>query len=234
MDKKILIVLTIAVLAVLFASFLIYDGGIKDDTKRVETIEDLYSALESGSAVRLDADITFTEVHKSSKNINWDLYVPAGAESELDLNGHTLNCVSTWGIKVFGKLTIYGDGKVINSNENNSVVVGSAGSADALLIIRGGYYDNIGDSETVLARDGGHVEIYDGTFTSKIPDVTYSNGCVLNIEDQSKSVILAYGGTYIGYDPSRGDNNSGHSTFVAEGYESVSVGDKTYTVKPKA
>jgi hypothetical protein len=86
----------------------------------------------------------------------------------------------------------------------------------------------------VLARDGGHVEIYDGTFTSKIPDVTYSNGCVLNIEDQSKSVILAYGGTYIGYDPSRGDNNSGHSTFVAEGYESVSVGDKTYTVKPKA
>lgn len=196
----------------------------------VTTCDELYSALEKGSDVVLDADMTFTENHFSFSR-NWDLYVPEGTVSTLDLNGHSLTCGSTWGIKVFGDLTITGEGNVINKYNVNTVVAGAAKTPDAILRIYGGYYNNTGDSETILARDGSTVEIYGGTFTSRVPSVTYSNGCVLNIEDKSTSTILVYGGKFIGYDPATGDGATGRSTFVAEGYVSEMTSDKVFEVK---
>ncbi|MCQ2071278.1 MAG: hypothetical protein MJZ68_09125 [archaeon] len=214
------------------------DGHDKEPEKEPEvdlrahvaTCDELYSALEKGSDVVLESDMVFTEKHISLSR-NWDLYVPEGTVSTLDLNGHSITCVSTWGIKVFGDLTIKGGGDVINRYTVNSVVAGAAKTSDAVLRIYGGSYNNLGDSETILARDGSSVEIYGGTFTSKVPSVTYSNGCVLNIEDKSTSKITVYGGRFLGYDPATGDGATGRSTFVAEGYVSEMISEKVFEVK---
>lgn len=211
------------------------DDDNKDDRPRqanattATTIEQLDAALKNGDDVTLGTDLEFTVGNHIVSKGNWDLTVPAGVESTLDLNGHSLSFVSTWGIKVFGKLTITGQGYVKNSYSVNSVVLGAAGSSDAELIIVDGTYSNEGDSECVLARDGAHVSIYGGDFSSIRPNVAYSNGFLLNLEDYSASTITVYGGTFHGFNPERGDNQV-EGSYVADGYVSTDTGDSIYVV----
>ena len=141
----------------------------------------------------------------------------------------------------------------------NDIAVKASGS-DTNVTITGGYYDggNGGNNICVYAMDGATVTIQGGTFTvgsdasGEGNSVVESNGgnivieggffytnynwhgfyYVLNQKNDNPGTITVKGGTFVNYDPSKGDDNLGGS-FVADGYSVVSEkhGDDTwYTV----
>ena len=141
----------------------------------------------------------------------------------------------------------------------NDIAVKASGS-DTNVTITGGYYDggNGGNNICVYAMDGATVTIQGGTFTvgsdaSRAGNsVVESNGgnivieggffytnynwngfyYVLNQKNDNPGTITVKGGTFVNYDPSKGDDNLGGS-FVADGYSVISEkhGDDTwYTV----
>ena len=139
-----------------------------------------------------------------------------------------------------------------------AVLVSGAGTD---VTITGGYYDGGkgGDNRCVQVDTGAKVTIKDGTFTvggdatglgnSVIlcnggtvvieggffyTDYAYSNFYyVLNQQNSNPGTITVKGGTFVNYDPSKGDDNLG-GNFVAEGYDVITEtkanGDKWYTV----
>ena len=141
----------------------------------------------------------------------------------------------------------------------NDIAVKASGS-DTNVTITGGYYDggNGGNNICVYAMHGATVTIQGGTFTVGSDakgagnSVVESNGgnivieggffytnynwrgfyYVLNQKNDNPGTITVKGGTFVNYDPSKGDDNLGGS-FVADGYSVVSEkhGDDTwYTV----
>ena len=147
---------------------------------------------------------------------------------------------------------------VVALNPNDIAV--KASGRDTNVTITGGYYDggNGGNNICVYAMNGATVTIQGGTFTvgsdaSRAGNsVVESNGgnivieggffytnynwrgfyYVLNQKNDNPGTITVKGGTFVNYDPSKGDDNLGGS-FVADGYSVVSEkhGDDTwYTV----
>ena len=147
---------------------------------------------------------------------------------------------------------------VVALNPNDIAV--KASGQDTNVTITGGYYDggNGGNNICVYAMDGATVTIQGGTFTVGSDasgagnSVVESNGgnivieggffytnynwrgfyYVLNQKNDNPGTITVKGGTFVNYDPSKGDDNLGGS-FVANGYSVVSEkhGDDTwYTV----
>ena len=141
----------------------------------------------------------------------------------------------------------------------NDIAVKASGS-DTNVTITGGYYDggNGGNNICVYAMNGATVTIQGGTFTvgsdakGEGNSVVESNGgnivieggffytnynwrgfyYVLNQKNDNPGTITVKGGTFVNYDPSKGDDNLG-GNFVANGYSVVSEkhGDDTwYTV----
>ena len=141
----------------------------------------------------------------------------------------------------------------------NDIAVKASGS-DTNVTITGGYYDggNGGNNICVYAMNGATVTIQGGTFTVGSDangagnSVVESNGgnivieggffytnynwrgfyYVLNQKNDNPGTITVKGGTFVNYDPSKGDDNLGGS-FVADGYSVISEkhGDDTwYTV----
>ena len=93
----------------------------------------------------------------------------------------------------------------------------------------GGDADGAGNS-TVYATGGANVEIYGGFFKSEC--AWAGKYYVLNQNNTNPGTITVYGGTFVNYDPSTGDDNLGGS-FVAEGYKVISEAhgaDTWYTV----
>ena len=147
---------------------------------------------------------------------------------------------------------------VVALNPNDIAV--KASGQDTSVTITGGYYDggNGGNNICVYAMNGATVTIQGGTFTvgsdasGEGNSVVESNGgniiieggffytnynwhgfyYVLNQKNDNPGTITVKGGTFVNYDPSKGDDNLGGS-FVADGYSVVSEkhGDDTwYTV----
>ena len=147
---------------------------------------------------------------------------------------------------------------VVALNPNDIAV--KASGQDTSVTITGGYYDggNGGNNICVYAMNGATVTIQGGTFTVGSDasgagnSVVESNGgnivieggffytnynwrgfyYVLNQKNDNPGTITVKGGTFVNYDPSKGDDNLGGS-FVADGYSVVSEkhGDDTwYTV----
>ena len=141
----------------------------------------------------------------------------------------------------------------------NDIAVKASGS-DTNVTITGGYYDggNGGNNICVYAMDGATVTIQGGTFTvgsdasragnsaveSNGGNIVIEGGFfytnynwngfyyVLNQKNDNPGTITVKGGTFVNYDPSKGDDNLGGS-FVADGYSVISEkhGDDTwYTV----
>lgn len=85
-------------------------------------------------------------------------------------------------------------------------------------------------NSTVYATGGANVEIYGGFFKSEC--AWGGKYYVLNQNNTNPGTITVYGGTFVNYDPSTGDDNLGGS-FVAEGYKVISEAhgaDTWYTV----
>ncbi len=156
-----------------------------------------------------------------------------------------------------GKSTV--DAGIVATNPNAIAVKAIGTSAD--VTINGGFFDGGegGNNIGVCAANGAKVTINGGTFTvggdadGYGNSVVYSQGgtivinggffytnCsyggryyVLNQSNGNPGTITVYGGTFVNYDPSTGDDNLG-GNFVAEGYivtsEKQANGDVWYTV----
>lgn len=142
----------------------------------------------------------------------------------------------------------------------NDVAVNVSGNGTSVTIT-GGYYDGGegGNNRCVQVNTGATVTIKDGTFTvgkdasGTGNSVVLCNGGTVNIEggffytdynwrgffyvlnqqNSTPGTITVKGGTFVNYDPSKGDDNLG-GNFVASGYsvitETKANGDKWYTV----
>ena len=105
----------------------------------------------------------------------------------------------------------------------------------ATVTIKGGTFtvgaDANGSGNSVIESFGGNIVIEGGFFQT---DYNW-NGFyyVLNQNNNKPGTITVKGGTFVNYDPSKGDDNLG-GNFVAEGYsvirEDKANGDKWYTV----
>lgn len=172
----------------------------------------------------------------------------------IDLNGHTLTNVGTgFAFTVSGSdthLTL----KDSSEKQSGTIYGGKGGNNQALNVsggatvdIYGGNYtvgpdkNGLGNSCVEVAGLGGTVNIYDGTFSS---EAAY-NGFyyVLNTTQTqgTTGAIFVYGGKFLNFDPSKGDdtstandgsNTSVQSSYLAEGY--ISVQDGEYYVVQKA
>lgn len=142
----------------------------------------------------------------------------------------------------------------------DDVAVNVSGNGTSVTIT-GGYYDGGegGNNRCIQVNTGTTVTIKDGTFTvgkdasGTGNSVVLCNGGTVNIEggffytdynwrdffyvlnqqNSNPGTITVKGGTFVNYDPSKGDDNLG-GNFVASGYsvitETKANGDKWYTV----
>lgn len=142
----------------------------------------------------------------------------------------------------------------------NDVAVNVSGNGTSVTIT-GGYYDGGegGNNRCIQVNTGATVTIKDGTFTvgkdasGTGNSVVLCNGGTVNIEggffytdynwrgffyvlnqqNSTPGTITVKGGTFVNYNPSKGDDNLG-GNFVASGYsvitETKANGDKWYTV----
>ena len=159
-----------------------------------------------------------------------------------------------------GKATI--DTGII-ATKPNAIAVKAIG-ADADVTITGGTFDggSGGNNQCIHVANGATVTIKGGTFTVGSDakgggnSVIESNGgniiieggffqtdynwrgfyYVLNQQNNNPGTITVKGGTFVNYDPSKGDDNNG-GNFVASGYkvtsETKANGDVWYTVVPE-
>lgn len=167
----------------------------------------------------------------------------------LDLNGQTITgrskryASNLWAIGVDGEdteLTITGDGTVYGGASCSSNTAVYAKNRAKVTILDGNYTTGLGLSNkansVILADSGATIEIYGGKFYTSYGSSYTGQNWVLNLQDNTNSKIICYGGTFVNFDPSKtGTEPAGQSdNFVAEGYKVVSEpqenGDVWYTV----
>ena len=124
------------------------------------------------------------------------------------------------------------DGTFDGGSGGNNICVAAANGAK--VTIKGGTFTVGGDANgygnSVVYSQGGKIVIEGGFFYT---DYAFRNFYyVLNQDNSNPGTITVKGGTFVNYDPSKGDDNL-HGNFVAEGYKVVSEAhgtDTWYTV----
>ena len=203
------------------------------DTPAHNVYPELLAVAANGGSITLSEDVELSE----------PLVIAAGKDAVINLNGKTINFkggkddAHCSAFRVKGSLTIEGNGTIDGGDdvhtERNIVW---ANGADAKVTIKGGTFKmgkNTNGTKSwydcIYANDGAKVEIYGGTFQNDCEGRPQS----LNIQNNgNKASILVYGGKFVNYDPSTGDDYLG-GNFVADGYASVaaSASPLTYEVE---
>lgn len=130
------------------------------------------------------------------------------------------NAIAVKAIGTDADLTITG-GTFDGGSGGNNICVAAANGAK--VTIKGGTFTVGGDADgygnSVIYSQGGNIVIEGGFFQT---DYHY-NGYyyVLNQSNGNPGTITVKGGTFVNYDPSKGDDNLG-GNFVASGYKVVS------------
>ena len=128
------------------------------------------------------------------------------------------------------------DGTFDGGSGGNNICVAAADGAK--VTIKGGTFTVGGDADgygnSVVYSQGGNIVIEGGFFQT---DYSYRGYYyVLNQSNGNPGTITVKGGTFVNYDPSKGDDNLG-GNFVADGYkvtsETKANGDVWYTVVPE-
>ena len=158
-----------------------------------------------------------------------------GYPTTVDLNGHTLTANGQRAVLCVdagGALTITGNGTVNASGGSDSGAAVEVTHGGKVIIESGTFIGKAGNS--CIYDYGGTIEIKGGFF--KCEGTTADARYVLNQNNSTHDTITVTGGTFVNYDPSKGDDNLGGS-FVADGYkvasETQTNGDVWYTVVPK-
>lgn len=159
-----------------------------------------------------DANTTALFITSGNQVINEELYIDSS-----DTNGNS-DVIRVTG----GNHTIVGGNYTAYGTKSNSCLRVDGGT----VTIKDGYFEVKGDNNCIYAA-GGNIIIKGGTFVSEEP----YNGhyWVLNVKDNSGSVITVMGGKFYKFDPS--DANTGKGEIViADGYKVVKDGEDWYKV----
>ena len=219
------------------------------DATTVTTSEQLITAMNNGDAVILGADITdCPKIAVDPNNVSTldaKQNYEAGHNGDkevyafLDFNGYTITCAvdNYWGIQACTGATVV----LIDSSQSQSGGITATAPSDGnvasvkfggqMYILDGNYTSAENSACCIYVCGNGNISIRDGYFSDGSKDDSY--GGLLNIFNSSESytvsgTIIVYGGEFVGYDPSTGDDNMG-GNFVASG-KKVTEENGIYTV----
>ena len=173
-----------------------------------------------------DKDAAYTEVIAAGKEFTGKATVSTG------ITATDPNAIAVKAIGADADVTIEG-GSFDGGNGGNNICVAAANGAT--VTIKGGTFTVGGDADgygnSVIYSQGGNIVIEGGFFYTNYNYRGYYY--VLNQSNGNPGTITVKGGTFVNYDPSKGDDNLG-GNFVADGYKVVSEtkanGDVWYTV----
>ena len=130
------------------------------------------------------------------------------------------NAIAVKAIGTDANVTIK-DGYFDGGKGGNNICVAAANGAT--VTIKGGTYTVGGDADgygnSVIYSQGGNIVIEGGFFQTNYSYNGYYY--VLNQSNSNPGTITVKGGTFVNYDPSKGDDNLG-GNFVADGYKVTS------------
>ena len=178
-----------------------------------------------------NGDVWYTVVEKSTTGTTF------GSGTHTLSTGITATKPDAIAVKAIGAdadVTIL-DGTFDGGSGGNNICVAAANGAK--VTIKGGTFTVGGDANgygnSVVYSQGGKIVIEGGFFYT---DYAFRNFYyVLNQDNSNPGTITVKGGTFVNYDPSKGDDNL-HGNFVADGYKVVSEAhgtDTWYTVVSK-
>ena len=173
-----------------------------------------------------DKDAKYTEVIAAGKEFRGKATLSTG------ITATNPNAIAVKAIGADADVTIL-DGTFDGGSGGNNVCVWAGNGAKVTIkdgtFTVGGDADGFGNS--VIESNGGNIVIEGGFFYT---DYAYRDFYyVLNQQNGNPGNITVKGGTFVNYDPSKGDDHLG-GNFVAEGYDVITEtkanGDKWYTV----
>lgn len=202
----------------------------------VEEVEYMLRSMIEAGLIKLSQDIQLENTISVEKELVVELNGKTmtaglfGYDNDMIIEGDT-ESYGFW-VKPGGKLTINGDGKVKTQPCSYSMAVWAQGGE---VEINGGIYENAGPegSDLIYASAGGKVIINGGEFKANKKDPsspgTKESFSALNLKNNGKDgcSIVVYGGKFYGFDPANNVSEEPKQSFVAEGYESVRIGDGT-------
>ena len=174
-----------------------------------------------------NGDVWYTVVEKVADGKSFT----SGATLSTGITATAPNAIAVKAVGAGANVTILDGAFDGGKGGNNQCVHVREG---ATVTIKGGTFtvggDATGGGNSVIESNGGNITIEGGFFYT---DYAY-NGFyyVLNQQNGNPGTITVKGGTFVNYDPSKGDDNLG-GNFVAEGYKVVSEAhgtDTWYTV----
>ena len=177
-----------------------------------------------------DKDAKYTEVIAAGKTFTGKATLSTG------ITATDPNAIAVKAIGADADVTIL-DGTFDGGKGGNNICVAAADGAK--VTIKGGTFTVGGDANgignSVIYSQGGNITIEGGFFYT---DCSYEGKYyVLNQSNGNPGTITVKGGTFVNYDPSKGDDNL-DGNFVAEGYAVISEtkanGDVWYTVVSKS
>ena len=177
-----------------------------------------------------DKDAKYTEVIAAGKKFEGKATLSTG------ITATDPNAIAVKAIGTDADVTIL-DGTFDGGSGGNNICVAAANGAK--VTIKGGTFtvggDANGDGNSVIYSQGGIITIEGGFFQT---DYNWRGFYyVLNQQNGNPGTITVKGGTFVNYDPSKGDDNL-DGNFVAEGYAVISEtkanGDVWYTVVSKS
>lgn len=193
------------------------DLGIKSES-------DLTSAISEGGLVQLNGDLVLEAPLTITKN------------ATLNLNNRNLTCPKGDVLVVTdGELVINGgSGTVFGSSDNSSSACAVWAKENGTVVINSGIF-KVGDDESskesgnwrndcIYVRDNAHVIINGGVFmyAGSNPE---GQKFLLNCRDADFKAgtcsIEVKGGTFYGFDPGNHSSEVGSTSFLAEGYKSL-------------
>ena len=177
-----------------------------------------------------DKDAKYTEVIAAGKTFTGKATLSTG------ITATNPDAIAVKAIGADADVTIL-DGTFDGGEGGNNICVAAANGAK--VTIKGGTFTVGGDADgygnSVIYSQGGNITIEGGFFQT---DYNWRGFYyVLNQQNSNPGTITVKGGTFVNYDPSKGDDNLG-TNFVADGYsvitETKANGDKWYTVVSKS
>ncbi len=196
------------------------------ETAFVDSAEELSAAIEKGGEVVLTGDITLAKEG-----------VKVTTDTSINLNGFDIESEGDiFIVEDDATLTIEGEGTLTAGCGVDSCAVWADGGH---AILKGGTYvgsydDEKNGNDTIYTKNGGTVEVWDGTYTAYHSSMKQCN--CLNENDNNRGTITVYGGTFKEFNPADNLSEGPDTNFVADGYsvvESTIEGETWYTVVAK-
>lgn len=207
----------------------VYTGPKPEKCKQqwLDVVGTVEEAFTKGGMVTLNGDM----------EISQELEVKPGVSAVLDLSGYTITNTNP----EVSNAILVSNGASLIIKGNGSIDGGQGGACNMAVYIKGGHCviedgkfhvgpDKNDSWNSCVEINGGVLEVNGGTFSTDRP----YNGryFVLNMKDNSDSVISVTGGTFINYDPANSNTENPEQNFVANGYKSVQIeGTNNYKVE---